>query len=364
MLDKEYRLSDALICWECDNAKSMEDCKAQKRARKCNSNEKSCQQEIRTWGPGGKYKSITQRCKQRHACVNNHIQNPRAAWKNSQCQPIRHPENSVCRCCCTHNYCNGKEYAGCKGQEFMEPAKTTLAPTSIQDIIGGGDNYGDLPNDNNSVNPNESDESGIGVIDFNGQSGTGDEDDKDDSPSQDESGRDQAVTTVAPDTESTDDTEDANDPSNQGPSSDENTGPNEPGFGIMIPGNGPEEPSCSWADWTEWDKCSETCGGGQRNRYRAPIGGNINDAGCEGLSEEVNHYRGRTLVDRKSANLGTCHFGAKLSMKTNLHPIRSSTATLETVKINSATIIILTFVSWCTSRTLHQIGNWVVFDAF
>ena len=170
----------------------------------------------------------------------------------------------------------------------MEPTKTTLAPTSIQDLIGGGDNYGDLPNDNNSLNPNDSDESGISVIDFNGQSGTGDEDDQDDSPSQDES-RDQAVTTVAPDT--TDDTEDANNPSNQGPSSDENTGPNEPGFGIMMPG-GPEEPSCSWADWTEWDKCSETCGGGQRNRYRAPIGGNINDAGCEGLSEEVNHYMG------------------------------------------------------------------------
>ena len=66
----------------------MDECKAQKRARECNENENTCQQEIRTWGIGGIYKSITQRCKQKHACVNNHIQNPRAAWKETQCQPL------------------------------------------------------------------------------------------------------------------------------------------------------------------------------------------------------------------------------------------------------------------------------------
>jgi hypothetical protein len=56
----------------------------------------------------------------RHACVNNHIQNPRAAWKDTQCQPFTHPENSVCRCCCDWNYCNGKEYAGCRGLAYWK----------------------------------------------------------------------------------------------------------------------------------------------------------------------------------------------------------------------------------------------------
>ena len=170
----------------------------------------------------------------------------------------------------------------------MEPATTTLAPTSIQDIIGGGDQYGPgAPSEGDGVNTNASGNFDIDTININGQSGTADEEN---SPSQDES-REQAVTTVAPDTETTDDTNG----SNPGPSSDESTGPGSPGFGIMLPG-GPEEPACSWADWTEWDKCSETCGGGQRNRYRAPIGGNINEPGCEGLSEEVKHRQNFKLL--------------------------------------------------------------------
>lgn len=264
--------TDALICWECDNAKSMEDCKAQKRARKCNSNEKSCQQEIRTWGPGGKYMSITQRCKQRHACVNNHIQNPRAAWKNSQCQPIRHPENSVCRCCCTHNYCNGKEYAGCRGQEFMEPATTsTLAPTTIADIVGidVDDTYGEL-------GPSEGTNGENGAINFAGMTGEGDA----------ESDEEPAVTTVAP----------PEDENQGGTSKGEGEG-NE--FGFSIVNQGQTEPECEWAGWSEWDKCSETCGGGQRNRYRAPIGGNIGDTGCEGLNEEVQYCNTRDCEDKK-----------------------------------------------------------------
>jgi len=49
-----------------------------------------------------------------------------------------------------------------------------------------------------------------------------------------------------------------------------------------------EGPTCEWTIWTEWDKCSETCGGGQRNRYRNPTG-DINAAGCEGFAEDVEY---------------------------------------------------------------------------
>ena len=42
-------------------------------------------------------------------------------------------------------------------------------------------------------------------------------------------------------------------------------------FAMMTP-PGQAQPTCEWTQWTEWDKCSETCGGGQRNRYRNPIG--------------------------------------------------------------------------------------------
>merc|ERR1712176_124481 len=64
-------------------------------------------------------------------------------------------------------------------------------------------------------------------------------------------------------------------------------------FGTITP------PQCAWGDWSEWDKCSETCGGGQRNRYRNPIGGNIGHAGCEGLGEEVQYCATRDCEDKK-----------------------------------------------------------------
>ena len=275
------KITDALICWECDNAKSMDDCKAQKRARKCNSNELSCQQEIRTWGEGGKYMSITQRCKQKHACVNNHIQNPRAAWKHSQCQPIRHPENSVCRCCCTWNYCNGKEYAGCRGAQFMTSSTTTttLAPTTtLADVIGlaPGEIYGEKGSEGNySEGTGES-----GSFNTMGNVPTDDEDEQES----------EATTTPAPS-------------NNYTGGAVEGTGDN---TGISFI-NG-QAPGCSWGDWTEWDKCSETCGGGQRNRYRNPIGGTIGDVGCEGFGEEVEYCSTRDCEDKKcnDAYLDVC----------------------------------------------------------
>jgi len=231
-----FSVSQALICYECDNARNMEECINQKRARECNENENTCQQEIRTWGIGGMYKSITQRCKQKHACVNNHIQNPRAAWKETQCQPLRHPENSVCRCCCNWNYCNGAEYAGCWGykkaleyyQEFNATTTTTVASVATRPKT---------------------------------------------TPSYKEwTTSDERIVTEIPDGPT------PAGPSPMGPTM-EGVTDAPPTISIALP----ELPKCTWTEWGEWDKCTETCGGGQRNRYRTPIGGTIGSPGCEGF---------------------------------------------------------------------------------
>jgi hypothetical protein len=48
-------------------------------------------------------------CKQKMACQNNQVQNERAAWVPTQCNPIFHA-NSVCRCCCSDkDGCNEKD---------------------------------------------------------------------------------------------------------------------------------------------------------------------------------------------------------------------------------------------------------------
>ena len=142
----------------------------------------------------------------------------------------------------------------------MEPGTTTttLAPTTIADIVGidVDDAYGEL-------GPSEGTGGENGAINFAGMTGEGDDEEEE-----------AAVTTVAPPVDE-----------NQGGTSKGEGEGNE--FGFSIVNQGQTEPECEWAGWSEWDKCSETCGGGQRNRYRAPIGGNIDDPGCEGLNEEV-----------------------------------------------------------------------------
>jgi len=151
---------------------------------------------------------------------------------------------------------------------------TTLAPTTIADVVGidAGETYGDLISEGTGGQN--------GAINFAGMTGEGEE----------------ATTTVAPVvTDNTDDTS----VQTGGTSKGEGEG-DQFGFSIANPGmQEPEQPDCYWADWTEWDKCSETCGGGQRNRYRSPIGGTIGDQGCEGLNEEVQYCNTRDCEDKK-----------------------------------------------------------------
>uniref|UniRef100_H2ZE23 Sushi domain-containing protein n=1 Tax=Ciona savignyi TaxID=51511 RepID=H2ZE23_CIOSA len=99
-----FATTEALKCWSCDNAATNEECLQNGRLKQCRENQESCQTEVRTIDRGI---LISKRCKQGTACGNNYIQNPRPAWKPSQCSG-RTP-SSVCRCCCDFDECNKPE---------------------------------------------------------------------------------------------------------------------------------------------------------------------------------------------------------------------------------------------------------------
>ncbi|XP_078483472.1 uncharacterized protein LOC104265569 [Ciona intestinalis] len=92
--------ANALLCWECENARSNRACRLNGRLRTCQRNQRACQTEIRRDPQGIR---ISKRCKQARACDNNFIQNPRSAWFPSQCST---QHGSVCRCCCDFDNCN------------------------------------------------------------------------------------------------------------------------------------------------------------------------------------------------------------------------------------------------------------------
>ncbi|CAK8697520.1 unnamed protein product [Clavelina lepadiformis] len=92
---------EALQCWVCENAINNADCLENGRMQRCQDNQNACQNEVRRGSDGLR---VTKRCKQEHACDNNFIQNPKAAWAPTQCNS-RTP-SSVCRCCCNFDECN------------------------------------------------------------------------------------------------------------------------------------------------------------------------------------------------------------------------------------------------------------------
>nr|XP_009858194.1 P-selectin-like [Ciona intestinalis] len=92
--------ANALLCWECENARSNRGCRLNGRLRRCQRNQRACQTEIRRDPQGIR---ISKRCKQARACDNNFIQNPRSSWFPSQCS---NQHGSVCRCCCDFDNCN------------------------------------------------------------------------------------------------------------------------------------------------------------------------------------------------------------------------------------------------------------------
>jgi len=100
--------TNAIKCWECDNAVDDEDCMERGTLRNCNDNEERCFTETRLIQDGRKL--ITRRCKQRLACFNNNYQNQKPAWDPTQCNKNG---GSVCRCCCSFDECNAFEATQC-----------------------------------------------------------------------------------------------------------------------------------------------------------------------------------------------------------------------------------------------------------
>ena len=94
----------------CINAATNEECNLNSEV--CTPEADSCQNEIRIHSG---VKRITKRCKQGLACHNNYRQNPPIYLLDYFAQPQNQHqcnggiENSVCRCCCSGNYCNWAE---------------------------------------------------------------------------------------------------------------------------------------------------------------------------------------------------------------------------------------------------------------
>merc|ERR1712037_845580 len=97
-----------LSCWTC-HAYSMADCNAQGSLVACQSNQESCELEIRE--RQGKTEQILMGCKQKMACENNKKQN---FWGNNpswtQCRPEPGYTHSVCRQCCETDSCTKDWY--------------------------------------------------------------------------------------------------------------------------------------------------------------------------------------------------------------------------------------------------------------
>ncbi|CAG5080215.1 Oidioi.mRNA.OKI2018_I69.PAR.g9507.t1.cds [Oikopleura dioica] len=98
-----------LRCWKCDH-KSVAACQAQGSLETCESNEDSCQLEIRT--RKSNITKIKTGCKQKKACQRNQANNffEQSFWYNkdkTQCRPEtnRGYTVSVCRQCCWTDNC-------------------------------------------------------------------------------------------------------------------------------------------------------------------------------------------------------------------------------------------------------------------
>ncbi|CBY35042.1 unnamed protein product [Oikopleura dioica] len=85
--------SSALECFTCQTS-DPSTCKVETCPN--DGQEWACQNEVRSHS---RHYFVSKGCKQRMACMNNSIQNDRAAWIPSQCNPLN-SFNSVCRCCC------------------------------------------------------------------------------------------------------------------------------------------------------------------------------------------------------------------------------------------------------------------------
>ena len=63
--------------------------------------------------------------------------------------------------------------------------------------------------------------------------------------------------------------------------------------GIDCPGSRDEQITCngqaceSWGQWSDFNRCSVSCGGGIKTRMRTCVGGLPDDPGCRGPKSEV-----------------------------------------------------------------------------
>ncbi|CAK8690959.1 unnamed protein product [Clavelina lepadiformis] len=100
--------AELLICQECENVRTNEECLDQKKPTVCSEDQTACATEVRCGG-WGKKKMIKKMCQQKEACQTDYIQDSGEGWvfkpkPGIQCSGK--PPSSFCRCCCTKNLCN------------------------------------------------------------------------------------------------------------------------------------------------------------------------------------------------------------------------------------------------------------------
>jgi len=93
-----------MSCWSCKNAYSIEECMSAGYLETCQSNQESCELEIRE--RNGYIIQVHTGCKQKLACENNKAQNFQTSNPAyTQCRPEPGYTHSVCRQCCYDSSC-------------------------------------------------------------------------------------------------------------------------------------------------------------------------------------------------------------------------------------------------------------------
>lgn len=114
--------------------------------------------------------------------------------------------------------------------------------------------------------------------------------------------------------------------------------------------------SQKWGDWTEWSRCTSTCGKGQRSRIRFCGNGknhNRNEINCRGESEEIEICHLVKCLSGRSMVKSICtHLRQSLNMTDNLFCDRyAQSVTLNGNVINSVGAVERGYGVWRLTET-------------
>lgn len=145
-----------LKCWKC-NSNTLEQCELGGYEETCQDQNQSCELEIRE--RDGNVSQISMGCKQTTACKAQRNQNfNNANSKFTQCRPEQGFGHSVCRQCCSFNFCTrpkpGKYWFPNDRSEWSRKWFSTTFPKTLTEIRGQVINRPNQPLFNSNSNGN------------------------------------------------------------------------------------------------------------------------------------------------------------------------------------------------------------------